>query len=188
MSGVICDRRVPARVKGKVYRVAVRPAMLYGLETVTLTKRQEAEMEVAELKMLRFSLGVIRMDKIRNEYIRGTMQVGRFGEKTREARLRWFGYVRKKDTGWVYWRKDAEDGTARRYLDAVRANMAVVDVTEGMENPLCRWPLMGEAKRRRIWGFIGRRPVSLFKFLYFSTSDDILLIKPTYLSIFINTS
>ena len=26
-------------------------------------------------------LGVTRMDKIRNEYIRGTAQVGRFGEK-----------------------------------------------------------------------------------------------------------
>ena len=38
-------------------------------------------MEVAELKMLRFSLGVTRMDKIRNEYIRGTAQVGRFGRK-----------------------------------------------------------------------------------------------------------
>ena len=54
--GVICSRRVPARVKGKVYTVAVRPAMSYGLETVALMKRQEAEMEVAELKMLRFSL------------------------------------------------------------------------------------------------------------------------------------
>ena len=54
MSGVICDRQVglPARIKGKVYKVAVRPAMVYGLETVALTKRQEAEMEVAELKML----------------------------------------------------------------------------------------------------------------------------------------
>ena len=64
------------------YDVAVRPAMLHGLETVALTKRQEAEMEVAELKMLRFSLGVTRMDNIRNEYIRGTEQVGKFGEKT----------------------------------------------------------------------------------------------------------
>ena len=87
MPGVICDRNVPARVKGKVYKMAVRPAMVYGLETVALTKRQEAEMEVAELKMLRFSLGVTRMEKIRNEYIRGTAQVGRFGEKTRETRL-----------------------------------------------------------------------------------------------------
>ena len=46
MSGVICDRRVPARVKRKVYKV-VRTAMLCGMVTVTLTKRQEAEMEVA---------------------------------------------------------------------------------------------------------------------------------------------
>ena len=88
MSGVICDRRVPAREKAKVYNMAVRPAMVNGLETVALTKIQEAEMEVAEVKMLRFSLGVTIMDKIRNEYIRGTAQVGRFGEKTREARLR----------------------------------------------------------------------------------------------------
>ena len=79
---MICDRRVPARVKGKVYKVAVRPPMLYGLETVALTKRKEAEMEVAELKMLRFSLGVTRMIKIRNEYIRGKAQVVKFGEKT----------------------------------------------------------------------------------------------------------
>ena len=58
-------------------------------------------MEVAELKMLRFSLGVTRMDKIRNEYIRGTAQVGKFGEKTREARLRWYGHLRRKDDGYI---------------------------------------------------------------------------------------
>ena len=46
-------------------------------------------MEVAELKMLPFSLGVTRMDTIRNEYIRGTAQVGKFGEKTREAEVVW---------------------------------------------------------------------------------------------------
>ena len=102
MSEVICDRRVPARVKGKVYKVAVRPAMSYGLETVALAKRQEAEMEVAELKMLRFSLGVTRMDEIRNEYIRGSAQVGRFGEKTRETRLRWYGHERRKDDGYIW--------------------------------------------------------------------------------------
>ena len=48
MSGVFCDRRVEVKVNN--YKVAVRPAMLYGLETVELTKTQEAEMEVAELK------------------------------------------------------------------------------------------------------------------------------------------
>ncbi|KAK3517493.1 hypothetical protein QTP70_012572 [Hemibagrus guttatus] len=54
VSGVLCDRKISARIKGKVYRTVVRPAMLYGLETVSLRKRQESELEVAELKMLRF--------------------------------------------------------------------------------------------------------------------------------------
>ena len=38
--GVICNRRLPARVKGKVYNSVLRPAMVYGLETVALTKKQ----------------------------------------------------------------------------------------------------------------------------------------------------
>ncbi|KAK3542878.1 hypothetical protein QTP70_006134 [Hemibagrus guttatus] len=50
--GVLCDRKISVRIKGKVYRTVVRPAMLYGLETVSLRKRQESELEVAELKML----------------------------------------------------------------------------------------------------------------------------------------
>ncbi|KAK3539374.1 hypothetical protein QTP70_003859 [Hemibagrus guttatus] len=97
VSGVLCDKKISARIKGKVYRTVVRPAMLYGLETVSLRKRQESELEVAELKMLRFSLGVTRLDRIRNEYIRETAHVGRLGDKVREARLRWFGHVQRRD-------------------------------------------------------------------------------------------
>ena len=149
MSGVICDRRVSARVKGKVYRVAVRPAMLYGLETVALTKRQEAEMEVAELKMLRFSLGVTRMDKIRNEYIRGTAQVGRFGEKTREARLRWYGHVLRKDDGYIGRRmlkmelpgKRKRGRPKRRFMDVVKEDMAEVKVKEEDADDRSNWRL-----------------------------------------------
>ena len=70
ISGVICDRRLPAKIKEKVYSSVVRPAMVYGLETVAVTKKQVEEMEVAEMKMLRFAMGVTRKDKIKNEYIR----------------------------------------------------------------------------------------------------------------------
>ncbi|KAK3559357.1 hypothetical protein QTP86_012766 [Hemibagrus guttatus] len=101
VSGVLCDRKISARIKGKVYRTVVRPAMLYGLETVSLRKRQESELEVAELKMLRFSLGVTRLDRIRNEYIRGTAHVGRLGDKVREARLRWFGHVQRREREYI---------------------------------------------------------------------------------------
>ena len=68
VSGVIFDKRLPARVKGKVYSSVVRPAMVCGLETVAVTKKQVEEMEVAEMKMLRFAMVVMRKDKIRNEH------------------------------------------------------------------------------------------------------------------------
>ena len=69
VSGVICDRRLPARVKGKMYSSVVRPEMVYGLETEAVTKKQVEEMKVAEIKMLRFAMGVTRKDMIRNEFI-----------------------------------------------------------------------------------------------------------------------
>ena len=50
-------------MKGKVYKTVVRPVMLYVLETGGLMKRQEAELELAEVEMLRFSLVVTRMDQ-----------------------------------------------------------------------------------------------------------------------------
>lgn len=59
MSGVICDRSIA--VKGKVFKTVVRPAVIYGLEAMALTKTQAVELEV-----LRLSLVVARMDMIRN--------------------------------------------------------------------------------------------------------------------------
>ena len=53
VSGVICNRRLSACAKGKVYKTVVRRAMLYGLETVPLTKKQEAELAVADVKIWR---------------------------------------------------------------------------------------------------------------------------------------
>ena len=82
VSKVICDR-LPSRIKRKVYSSGVRPAMVYGLEMVAVTKKQVEEMEVAEMKMLRFAMEVTRKDKIRNKCIRGTVKVERLGMKMR---------------------------------------------------------------------------------------------------------
>ena len=89
-------------------------------------------MEVGELKMLRFPLEVTRMDEIRNEYIRGTAQVGGFEKKTREARLRWYAHLRSKDDGYVGRRMQMMElpgkrkrGTPkRRFMNVVKEYMA----------------------------------------------------------------
>ena len=67
------------------------------METAAKTRRQKAELEVAKLKILRFSLEVIRMDKTKNKHIRGTARVGRLGD-TSVASLRWFGHVKRRNS------------------------------------------------------------------------------------------
>ena len=58
-------------------------------------------MEVTGMKMLRFAMGVMRNDKIKNEYIRDTIKVERLGMKMREGRLRWYEHVMRRDQDYV---------------------------------------------------------------------------------------
>ena len=63
-------------------------------------KRQEAGLEVNETRMLRLMCEVTRRDKIRNEFIRGTIRIAQEPKKITEKRLMWYGRVRrmKEDT------------------------------------------------------------------------------------------
>ena len=70
------------------------------------------------------------MDKIRNEYIRGTAQVGWLGEKIREARLGW-----REDDGHIGRRMlrmelPKKRKLGKRFMDVVRDDMTVAEVTE----------------------------------------------------------
>ena len=112
--------------------------MVYELETVTVTKKQVEETEVAEMRMLRFAMGVTRKDKIRNEYIGSTVKVERLGMKMREGRLRWYGHVMRRDQEYVG-RKIMEmelSGKRKRgrpkriFLDVVKEDMGEVGAKE----------------------------------------------------------
>ncbi|KAK3530524.1 hypothetical protein QTP86_027887, partial [Hemibagrus guttatus] len=169
VSGVLCDQKISARIKGKVYRTVVRPAMLYGLETVSLRKRQESELEVAELKMLRFSLGVTRLDRIRNEYIRGTAHVGRLGDKVREARLRWFGHVQRRDSEYIGRRmldmglpgRRQRGRPKRRYMDGINEDMKLVGARVEDAEDRDRWREMIRWKGRELADMMERRKVDI---------------------------
>ncbi|XP_037789460.1 uncharacterized protein LOC119584914 [Penaeus monodon] len=97
VSGMISDKRVPVKLKGKVYKSVVRPATTYGLETAPPTKVEERKLDVAEMKMLRWMVGVPKMDCVRNNYIRGSLKVTEISKNVQESRLRWHGHLLRRN-------------------------------------------------------------------------------------------
>ncbi|KAL5168243.1 LINE-1 retrotransposable element ORF2 protein [Glycine soja] len=93
-SGVLCDAKVPIKLKGKFYRTAVRPAILYGTECWAVKSQHENKVGVAEMRMLR------------NEAIRERVGVAPIVEKMVENRLRWFGHVERRPVDSVVRRID----------------------------------------------------------------------------------
>ena len=124
--------------------------MVYGLETVADTKKQPEEMEVAEMKMLKFAMGVTRKDKIRNEHIRSTVKVERLGMKMREDRLRWYGHVMRRDQEYVGRKmmemellgKRRRERQKRRFLDVVKEDMGEVGAEETDVEDRKMWRMM----------------------------------------------
>ena len=119
--------------------------MVYGLETVAITKKQVEDMKVAEMKMLRFAMGVTRKDKIRNECIRATVKVERLGMKMREGRLRWYGHVMRRDQEYVGRRMmetKRRGRPKRRFVDVVKEDMGEVGAKETDGEDRKVWKMM----------------------------------------------
>ena len=146
-SGILCDKRISAKVKGKFYKSVVRPAMTYGSETWPVKKAQERKLEVAEMRMLRWMCGVTRRDRIRNDYIRGTVKVVEVSKKIQQRRLQWFGHVKRREENHVCRRvMDMEvDGRRRRgrprfrWKDNIASDMRVKGVSERDVQDRGRW-------------------------------------------------
>ncbi|GKE56624.1 hypothetical protein Tco_1495809 [Tanacetum coccineum] len=89
----LCDTRIPLKIKGKFYKAAIRPAMLYSSKCWPITKALANKVEVAELRMLRWTCGKTMVDMIPNEVFRAELDVDSIIDKMREGRgrpkLRW---------------------------------------------------------------------------------------------------
>ena len=67
----------------------IRLALVYGAETWAVEKAQETKLEVAQMRMLRWMCVVAMVDKIRNQRIRGTTNVGEITKTVQDRRLQW---------------------------------------------------------------------------------------------------
>jgi hypothetical protein len=87
-SGILCDKKVPNKLKDKFYRTVIRSAMLYGAECWATKGQHIQKMSVAEIRMLRWICGHTRKYRIRNDDIRDKLGVAPIQEKLVQHRLR----------------------------------------------------------------------------------------------------
>ena len=93
----MCDKRMTMKLKRRIHTTVIRPALIYGAETWTTTKRGEERLNVNEMRMLRWSCGVTRKDRVPNKFIRGSLKVAEVRRKVMERRLTWYGHVERRE-------------------------------------------------------------------------------------------
>ena len=147
VSGILCDRIISLRVMAKVYNTVVRPAMIYGAETWAVKKAQEKKLDVAEMRMLIWMSGVTKLDRIRNERIRGTTKVGEISKKVQESRLKWYGHVLRREDEYVGKRVMAMEVPGkrrrvrpkRRWLDSIGNDLSERELSREDGQDRARW-------------------------------------------------
>ena len=138
VSGVVLDKKMPMKLKMKIYKTVIRPVLLYGGETWALRRKEEQLLERTEMRMIRWINGISLRERIESEDIRKMCGICSIKHKAREARLRYFGHVM---------RREEEDPTKRakdmpvrgrrsvgrqriRWIDVVRRDMSEVGLEE----------------------------------------------------------
>lgn len=146
-TGILCDKKVPLEIKGKVYKSVVRPSLLYGSETWSLRKDQEKRIDVNEMRMLRFSCGVTKKDRVENRYIRGSIKVTEASKKLKENKLRWYGHIKRRDENELVRKMLDMDVQGRRrrgrpkkrWMDGVREEMRERGIEDHMTQDRNLW-------------------------------------------------
>ena len=157
LTGVLFDRKIPLRLKAKVYEAIIRPSLTYGSECWAMKVTNNRKIATTEMRMLRGILGVSRRDHIRNEEMRRLLHVSPIDEVMRGGRLHWFGHVQRRDATNVT-RRVMElviPGTRRRgcprktWHQQIKDDMAGVGVTQDVTLDWKEWRRMTRPTPRR---------------------------------------
>ena len=137
LSGVISDKKMPRKLKIKLYMTVIRPVFLYGAECWTVRKKEKQILEKTERKMLRRIKAVTLRDKVKSVDIRKQLGVNSIQEKVREMRLRWYGHMQRMEENnkvravvdmIVPWKRPRGRPRGRR-MDCVRRDMQALRIT-----------------------------------------------------------
>ena len=72
--------------------------MKFGSEGWVLKKREEQRLEAAQMKFLRHLLGITKLDKEKNQYIRQKTGAQNITKEIKQCQKKWLQHVQRMDT------------------------------------------------------------------------------------------
>ena len=97
LSGVICDKKVPTKLKILIYQTVIRPMLLCGCETWPMSVKDERRMmATTEMRMVRWAMWVSLSEHRRNEGIMEDAKVEHIATVMRRRRMEWVGHVKEE--------------------------------------------------------------------------------------------
>ena len=105
LTGVLCDKKIPIKLKNKVYKTVIKPTMTYGAECWAIRKKDENRLHVAEVRMIRCIRGKTRKDHVGNQIIQEDAKVCQMSTFLRQKRLNVYGHIRRAEKQTTYQEK-----------------------------------------------------------------------------------
>ena len=94
---VLLQKKVSLKLKGWLYAVTIRSALLYSAETWALRLEEIRALERTQMSMLRWMAGIRMCERRKNEDIRKAFGLEPISDVIRRIRLRWFGHVYRRE-------------------------------------------------------------------------------------------
>ena len=98
LKSVLTNRGLGIKAKTCLYEAVIVPTAFYGAEAWRMRNAERRKVNVLEMKCFTSSVGVPRMDRVRNEEVRRRAGIEReLASRTDQRVLRWFGHVERMD-------------------------------------------------------------------------------------------
>ena len=84
--------------KLRIHNITAKAVLKFGSEAWVLKKREEQRLEAAQMKFLRHLLGIIKLDKEKNQCIRQNTGAQNIVKEIKQYQEKWLQHVQRMDT------------------------------------------------------------------------------------------
>ena len=82
--------------KLRIHNITAKVALKLGSEALVLKKREEKRLEAAQMKILRHILGITKLDKEKNQYVREKTGAENIVKEIKQYQEKWLQHVQRR--------------------------------------------------------------------------------------------